>query len=160
MYHEVSWNEDLLNDVIKECKLSLKEADLLKKRTIDEWTAKQLSKHFEVSERTIHRKINELKTKYDKISASNPKRFPPRLIKINYPATLCEYSGKILFTVDGNEDDIHVIEMEGKTFESSKLMYNHIYSEVCTIVNKSLEEIKEIKFLNNISYKVKFKSSN
>lgn len=160
MYHEIPWSEELINDFINEAKLSLKEAKLLRERALEDFTGKELAKDFKVSERTIYRKIEELKEKYDKISASNPNRFPPRVIKMNYPAFLCEYSGKILFTIDGIEDDIHVIEMENKTFNSSKEMLNHIYSEVCTITNKSLGEIKEIKFLNNISYKVKIKSSN
>ena len=160
MYHEIKWNTNLVKELITRYNLSSREADLLKKRALKGWTIKQLATFFDVSERTIYRKIDDLNDLYDDLSKSEPQKYSPRVIQIDCPVLLFEYSGKIFFTIDGDEDNIHVIEMEGKTFNSSKKMIEYIYSQVCTAANKKLSEIKEIKFLNNISYVVKINPSN
>lgn len=155
MYHEVKWNEELINNFIEKGHLSKKEAELIRLRA-DDKTAKEQSEALGTSIRTVNRKVGDLKLLYDKLSASDPVMFPPRKIKLDYPANLCEFDGKIYFSVDRNEDDIKAINLTGKEFNSSKEMINYIYSQVCTICNKSLAEINEIRFSNNIRYTVKF----
>lgn len=155
MYHEVKWNEELLNNFIKYGELNEREAKLLAMRT-KEATITEIAKTLDVSERTINRKLGEMKLLYDRLSANNNTMFPPRKVKTNFLAELDKYSGKVFFVVDGDEDNIHVIELENKTFKSSKEMINYIYSQVCTICNKSLAEINEIRFTYNLTYTVKF----
>lgn len=158
MYHEVNWTEERINNFIKFGNLSKNQALLISMRA-NEASLKDIlaEKEFHgCSRTTIYRKLGELKLLYDKLSANDPIMFPSRKIKLDYPATLCNYSGKIYFTIDGNEDEIRSINLEGKEFTSSKEMLNYIYSQVCTITNKNLNELNQIKFVNSISYIVKF----
>lgn len=156
MYHEVDWTEERINNFIKYGNLSKKQALLLTMKA-EEYQAKDIQAKLDgISKTTIYRKIGELKLIYDKLSANDPVMFPPRRIKMDYPAILTQYEGKIYFSIDGNEDDIKSINLTGKEFNSSKEMLNYIYSQVCTICNKSLAEINEIRFSNNIRYTVRF----
>ena len=84
MYHEIKWNDELIDNFIEKGNLSKREGELIRLRANDA-TIKEQAEIMGTSIRTINRKVGDLKILYDKLSATDPKMFPPRKVKIDYP---------------------------------------------------------------------------
>lgn len=74
---QVAWTKDVLNNFIEMAMLSEEEIFIMETR-IKGWTVTKQALELNKSESSVHRSINMLKKKYDRVQQEHPEMFPKR----------------------------------------------------------------------------------
>ena len=78
MAHQVPWTKDILENFIDKALLSEDEEFIMRSRCKG-YTVTMQAMYLNKSESTVHKLINNLKKKYDRVQKENPDLFPKRI---------------------------------------------------------------------------------
>lgn len=78
MSDTIPWTEEVMEAFIKSALLTKDEAFIVRTR-VDGWTVTKQAGELHVSNATVHRMVERIRKKYDRVQAEHPEKFPKRV---------------------------------------------------------------------------------